>query len=243
VRLGEPVTAISGTSGEKGPRCEVVSQAPASGRRSEVYDQVVFTAPTRLARTLVSPDLQAHVQRVEQAYPSGNAYLGVACLVLVLKRPLTPYYVLNIGDESVKLTGLIEMTNLVDRQVETAGRSLVYLPQYADSDDPLLQEPDERLLGRFIGDGLRRLFPDFEESDIVARSIHRERYVQALPTVRHHDRAVAGIPLLDSPFQVLNTSMLTCATLNNDEVVGLASDFVAANHRRLAVDAPPPPSS
>jgi len=242
LRLGEPVSAITtkgmagvGEAGSDGRRrCEVVAGGPGSPPRSDVYDQVFFTAPTRLARKLVSADLVGHVDRTAETYPTGKAYLGVACLVLVLKRPLTPYYVLNIGDESVKLTGLIEMTNLVDARTQTAGRSLVYLPQYADSDDPLLQEPDESLLGRFVGEGVRRLFPDFDEKDVVVRSIHRERYVQALPTVRHQDRPVAGLPGLETPFQVLNTSMLTCATLNNDEVVGLANDFVRANREALS---------
>jgi protoporphyrinogen oxidase len=250
VRLGEPVSAIrsvggvAGAGGDGRRRCEVVAGAPGAPPRADVYDQVFFTAPTRLARKLVSPDLAAHVDRIAETYPTGKAYLGVACLVLVLKKPLTPYYVLNIGDPSVKLTGLIEMTNLVDPRAETAGRSLVYLPQYADSDDPLLQEPDEALLGRFLGEGVRRLFPGFDESDVVARSIHRERYVQALPTVRHQDRPVAGLPALEAPFQVLNTSMLTCATLNNDEVVGLANDFVQANHRALLGDgATTPPAA
>jgi hypothetical protein len=40
--------------------------------------------------------------------------------------------------------------------------------------------------------------------------------------------AEAPLPRLTAPFQILNTSMLRCATLNNDEVVALVDRFVAA---------------
>jgi protoporphyrinogen oxidase len=233
VRLAHPVVAIRTLRrGEAGRACELVTENGGT-RAACVYDQVLFTAPSRLARRLVSADLLPHVARMERDYPSAGAYLGVACLVLALRRPLTPFYVLNVGDADVQLTGVIEMTNLVDASAETAGRTLVYLPQYADSEDPLLQEPDERLEARLLDAGLRRLFPRFSLDDVVGRWVHRERYVQALPTVRSGPPGVEGPPALESPFQLVNTSMLRCATLNNDEVVGLADDFVARNASSL----------
>ena len=92
------------------------------------FDQVFFTAPTRLAEQVVSEELRPYVERVAADHPTSGAYLGVACAVLTLRRPLAPYYVLNIGDEAVELTGLIEVTNLVDRQAETRGRALSSCP-------------------------------------------------------------------------------------------------------------------
>ena len=57
--------------------------------------------------------------------------------------------------------------------------------------------------------------------------VHRTKFVQPLPLVR------AGLPggrasrsYLMRPFQILNTSMLRCATLNNDEVVAFVDRFV-----------------
>jgi hypothetical protein len=35
------------------------------------------------------------------------------------------------------------------------------------------------------------------------------------------------------PFQILNTSMLTCATLNNNDVVGLVEEFVERGRGEL----------
>ena len=62
----------------------------------------------------------------KRRYPTSSAYLGVLCLIMVLKRQLTPYYVLNIADEKVELTGLIEMTNLIESTDHAAIREELY---------------------------------------------------------------------------------------------------------------------
>ena len=74
-------------------------------------------------------------------------YLGVVCFVLLLKRRLSPYYVLNLTDEGLPFTGVIEMTNLVSMS-ETAGYHLVYLPKYTVPGDPLFNAPESELWAR-----------------------------------------------------------------------------------------------
>ena len=78
-----------------------------------------------------------------------------------------------------------------------------------------------------------RLFPDLRPEDVVYRGVHRARLVQPLPLVRPSAVIARGVPRLTRPFQILNTSMLACGTLNNNEVVGLANEFVALNLREL----------
>jgi protoporphyrinogen oxidase len=200
--------------------------------RAAEFDQVFFTGPTRLAEAIVAPELAEEVARAARDYPTSGTYLGVACLTLAVRRPLTRWYVLNIGDEAVEATGLIEMTNLVDR-TETAGLSLVYVPQYMDSADPRLQAPDAELLGALMDRGVRRLFPQLDDGEIAYRGLHRTRFVQPLPLVRAGGSEHNRFPSFTRPFQVLNTSMLTCATLNNNEVVGLVERFVSEHREAL----------
>ena len=196
------------------------------------FDQVFFTAPSRLAREVCDAQLMPVVERAENDWPTSKAYLGVACLVLALRRTLVPYYVLNIGDEDVEATGVIEMTNLVDRDENTAGLHLVYVPQYLDSEDSRLVQPDG-LDHALMNRGVRRLFPDLTDADVVYRGLHRARYVQPLPLVREEAAQREQFPQLSAPFTVLNTSMLTCATLNNNEVVGLVNRFIDENRMAL----------
>jgi protoporphyrinogen oxidase len=238
IRTGVPVRRIERVDGPPGrgagaAACRVTWADPsgAGGVATEMYDQVFFTAPTRLARPVVGPDLLPVVERFERDNPTARTYLGVACLVLVLEKPLTPYYVLNIGEPAVELTGLIEMTNLIAPSEETRGLSLIYLPRYIDSESEVFGAGDAALRDGFIERGLKRLFPGFEASRALYAGVHRARYVQPLPLVRGTPPPPAGpgAPSLEHPFQIVNTALLRCATLNNNEVVALVDRFIAAN--------------
>ena len=224
IRTGTSVLAIE----PDGAGCRLRSRGADGAERTESVDRVFFTAPTRLARQVAAPAFLPHVEDIERAHPTSTTYLGVACLVLVLERPLTPYYVLNIGEPSIELTGLIEMTNLIDRGDETGGRSLIYLPRYMDSDSPGFQESDASLRDAMVDRGIKRLFPDFDLSRAHYAGIHRARYVQPLPLVRDGKKS-ASDPALGpaTPFQIVNTSMLRCATLNNNEVVALVDRILS----------------
>lgn len=229
-RVSAPVTRIAREGGD----VEVRWRAGDVGRSAR-FEQVFFTGPTRLARAVVGDELAAYVERVAADHPTSETYLGVACLVLACKRQLTPYYVLNIADPRVELTGVIEMTNLIDRHAETLGLSLLYLPRYMDSADPRFDEPDDVLRRGLMDNGLKRLFPSLRDDEIVYSGIHRARYVQPLPLVRKGGAGTSELPELARPLQILNTSMLTCATLNNNEVVALVDRFFEKNQRALSV--------
>ena len=236
IRTGAPVRRIERVdppAGTGAAACRVTSADPsgaAAGVATDLYDQVFFTAPTRLARGAVGPDLLPVVERFERDNPTAVTYLGVACLVLVLEKPLTPYYVLNIGEPGVELTGLIEMTNLIARPEETRGLSLIYLPRYMDSESEMFSAGDAALRDGLIERGLKRLFPDFAASRALYAGVHRARHVQPLPLVRGTPPAAApAAPALEAPFQIVNTALLRCATLNNNEVVALVDRFMAGN--------------
>jgi len=81
------------------------------------------------------------------------------------------------------------------------------------------------------------IFTLFHHRGSVSPAIERHRietsFVQPLPLVRPSAVIARGVPRLTRPFQILNTSMLVCGTLNNNEVVGLANEFVALNLREL----------
>jgi protoporphyrinogen oxidase len=230
IRTGTAVLSIE----PEGAGCRLRSRGSDGAERLDAADLVFFTAPTRLARKVVAPAFLPQVEEVERAHPTSTTYLGVACLVLVLDRPLTPYYVLNIGEPSVELTGLVEMTNLIDPGAETGGRSLVYLPRYMDSESAGFQESDASLRDAMVDRGLKRLFPDFDLSQARYAGIHRARYVQPLPLVRDGRKSASGPGALSKPFQIVNTSMLRCATLNNNEVVALVDRVLSTAGASLA---------
>ena len=115
-----------------------------------------------------------------------------------MKRRLTPFYVLNMGDESMELTGVIEMTNLIDRDAETAGLSSDLRPALHGQ---LRSTPSRRTMTSSrrgsSSAGLLRMFPDVSRSEFIYHRVHRTKFVQPLPLVRQG--ASSGFGLTDSP--------------------------------------------
>jgi protoporphyrinogen oxidase len=146
----------------------------ASGE-SERFDKVVVTLPAPMASRLC-PGLSCE----EHAKLKAMRYQGIVCASVLLTRPLSGFYVTNITEPSSPFTAVIETSALVDRAM-FGGRSLIYLPKYVAPDDPIFEASDAEIESLFL-DGLKRMYPDLREEDVVGFKISRVRHVLALST-------------------------------------------------------------
>ena len=218
VELGVQVEHIHVNSGG---RLEVVT---ASGARD--FDKVVFTGPVNVLREIAPPSLVS----LDHAGESVE-YLGVLCMALITRKPLTPYYVLNIADSRIPFTGVIGMSTIVGEE-DTAGLYLTYLPKYVLSTDDDLRRSDEEVVPEFMS-GLRVLFPDLDPSDIVSNQIYRAYKVQPLQ-VLEFSKLIPKNETLHPDFFVLNTAQFVKNTLNNNEVVRAVDEFLEHHGDNLA---------
>jgi len=206
-----------------GAEVEAVSPAGASGievivdGRPQSFDKVIFAGPVDSMRKVAAPEL------VQLPPPADVEYLGVICAVLVTRKPLAPYYVVNIADERVPFTGVIGMSTVVATE-ETAGLYLTYLPKYVLSDDPLLKRPAEELQALFMS-GFREMFPAFDPGDIEAIHLNRAFRVQPLQVLNYSQR-VQSTRTLHPDFYVVNTAQFVNTTLNNNEVIKAVNAFM-----------------
>lgn len=158
----------------------------------------VITTQTPVARRLLPPEAAA----VSERWGRLEGFLGIVCMLLVLRRSLTPYYTLNITDPRIPFTGVIETTNLIDPR-HVGGYHLVYLPKYVAPGSPFAAMPDDELRATFLG-YLRKMFPDLRDDAIAAVRIGRERYVEPIHPVGATDlippveSAVAGLFLANT---------------------------------------------
>ena len=219
----EKLISSAGGDIRTGVAVEFVSPHPQGGMvveynsKKEHFDKVIFTGPVNVLQNIVAHDLvKAGDRRTVE-------YLGVICMVLVTRKPLVPYYVVNIADQNVPFTGIIGMSNLVSHQ-ETAGLQMTYLPKYVLSNDPLLQETDEELR-KLFSRGLRLMFPGLKTDDIVAAHINRAIKVQPLQ-VLNYSSLVPRIATEHKDFFILNTSQFVNDTLNNNTVVRHVDEFL-----------------
>jgi protoporphyrinogen oxidase len=181
------------------------------------FDRVIVTLPSTAVGALC-PDLSAS----EREAFSRIEYLGVVCASVLLERPLTEYYLTYITDENAGLTGVIEMSNLVDR-AQFGGNALVYLPRYVEAGDPLLDAPDDEIRDLFLT-CLEKIHPDFRRNMRTVR-VARARRVLALPTL-NYSRRLAAMRTTIPGLHVVNSSYIVDGTLNVNETIALAESYV-----------------
>jgi protoporphyrinogen oxidase len=151
-------------------------------------------------------------------------YLGVICPLLVLDRPLTGYWTLNITDDRIPFTGVIETTSYIDPQY-VGGNHLVYLPKYIAPGSPWQQKSDEEIREIWL-ENLQTMFPDFDRRCIRHFLIQRERYVEPL----HGLNQTHLIPQLKTPIEGLY--LATTAQI----YPGLTNGESVTRHARQAAD-------
>lgn len=186
--------------------------------RVEYFDKVIFTAPLNVLEQVTSPELCEIVKN-----DTSIEYLGVVCLALVTKTPLTPFYVLNMGDVNSPFTGVIGISSLVDPD-QTAGDYITFFPKYIPADHNYWNMPDEAIEEIFMA-GVRELYPEFNDEDLVSAHINRAFKVQPLQ-VLNYSKIIPRIKTNHPDFFVLNTSQFVKDSVNNNFVVTHVNSFM-----------------
>jgi protoporphyrinogen oxidase len=186
--------------------------------RSAEHDNVILTIPSPVI-SRVCPALTTE----EHDKFQGIEYLGVVCASLLLKKPISPYYVTNIIDTWVPLTGVIEMSTIVDK-AELGGHSLVYLPKYMAADDPGFERTDEDFQEEMLST-LERMYPEFDRADVVQFRIGRARNVMALPTLNYTENLPPVKTSLKGVYAI-NSAQITKGNLNVNETIQVADEAI-----------------
>lgn len=101
-------------------------------------------------------------------------YKGNLCLVLRLRKSLSPYYWTTVCDP-LPFVVVIEHTNLTS--LRKYGGHVVYLSRYLDISDPLWTQSDSDIYKLFCK-GLSEMHPAFTSSDVKDWRLTRTRYAQ-----------------------------------------------------------------
>jgi protoporphyrinogen oxidase len=202
VHVNADITCIENTS----PGWSVTS-----GATTHPFDAIVSTLPPPVLASCVSGSTP--VPPVE--------YLGVVEEILLLSRPLSPFYVLNLGERGLPFTGVIEMTNLAPENW-FGEQSVVYLPRYGTSTDPYREMIDDDVRASFH-DALRRVFPDFTEALVIESSIQRAPFVQPVHTLDYEPPPSRIAPRL----WMASSAQVYPWPLNNDQILRQANRVAA----------------
>jgi protoporphyrinogen oxidase len=166
-----------------------------TGGEMRPADAVISTVPTPLIEQLC-PDLGEPALAKYRAIHN----IGVVCVVLRLKKPVTPHFWVNINDDAFDIPGIIEFSNL-----RPTGDAVVYVPYYMPVTHARWGWSDEA----FRRDAMACLHlvnPAVTGADLIASHVGRLRHAQPvcppgfaamLPPVR---TSIRGLQIADTCF-------------------------------------------
>lgn len=229
--MAKRITAAGGRIHLETPVSEVTIEA---GRATGVvvsgwhqrYASVVMTMQGAIASRLMPSAPSAYRAELERL-----PYLGIVCPLLVLDKPLSGTWTINIADRSIPFTGIIETTSYIDPAL-VGGHHLVYVPKYTAPGSKWFTASDAEITRAWL-DGLARIVPGFSPSSIRYLQIHRERFVDPL-----HRIGAPGVPGMETiPGLCLATTAQIYPALTNGESVtrhaSAAADVVSAGVRQV----------
>ena len=198
-----------------------------------ITDQGDFQARCVIS-TAALPDLSILLPASARDYRAdldGVGFLGVICLMLRLKKAVTPYFWVNVNDPRAPFSGFIEYANLNHTALPN-GEGLLYIPLYLPVDDPRFILPEPELVAQVV-DGLEALFPGFGAGMLVEAVVTRDSYAQAFCPPGFS----AKIPAIQSPLPglfITDSTQLYPADRNVSGMIGLARDAAAQANAYLA---------
>lgn len=211
----------------------VVTENRCSGLRTAEgfrrYDQVVVTTPMPVAARLLPAAPPAYLDAL-----TSFRYLGIVCPLLVLSQPLSDFWVTNVADRAVPLTGVIETTSYIEPRF-VGGHHLVYAPKYTAPDSRWMRASDDEIRREWMA-ALRTIFPRMDPCSVRQFLVHRERFVEPLRQAGS-TREVPGIETPIPGLYLVTTAQIYPALTNGESVTKHASGAATRILRRGLPDA------
>jgi protoporphyrinogen oxidase len=210
LRAATPVTSVA--------RATTPAVTLADGD-TETFDRIIVAGASPAAARLITDLPVADRERLASV-----PYQGIVCASVLLRSPLSPYYLTYITDPA-PFTAVVEMSAFVDPD-QLGGHGLVYLPKYVDPADPIFDRSDDSIRSEFLA-GLRHIHPSVTDDEILAFEVSRVRRVFPIPTIGYSEH----VPPFDSGVPgifVLSSAQIVNGTLNVNETVQLAHRGITA---------------
>ncbi len=136
-------------------------------------DGVVAAVPSLLFKKMAPPlgdDYAAKLDHVQ--------WQGAVCMVITMKRQLSPIYWMNIGDRSMPFLALVEHTNFVGPE-HYGGNHILYISNYLQQGHEYFGMDEDQLWSVFEP-ALRRINPEFSSDWVTQRWLFKAPFAQPI---------------------------------------------------------------
>ncbi len=145
------------------------------------FDALVATVPSNIFQRIAPPLPDAYTSKL-----NALEYEAAVVVLIEIDRPLSSTYWLNVADDDLPFTGIIEHTNFIDPEAYE-GRRFVYLSTYMEPDHRYFSMESQDLINEFIP-YLRQVNPDFGPEWIRNTWVFRERAAQPIIPLNYSTR-------------------------------------------------------
>lgn len=158
--------------------------------KSQTYDACIATVPSHtFAKLIVGNKVKkSYLKQLENIN-----YLGARLLIFSSDQDLSNYYWHNINDVNLPFLVFINHTRLVGKKPYN-GKNVYYIATYVPHNNELFTCSDEELEGLWLNN-LRKVFPDFDETQIHEKHHFRFANAQHIVDIGYTDK----IPSYETP--------------------------------------------
>lgn len=135
----------------------------------EAFDKVISTIPLPYLPGILG-DLPESVLKSYRNIEN----IAIVCVIVKLRKPVSPNFWLNTNDPDMDTPGFIEYTNL-----RPLANHLVYVPYYMPAEQPKFSEPNQVFIDG-VKKYLQRINPNLKDDDFIAMRASRYRYAQPI---------------------------------------------------------------
>lgn len=167
IRLNTPVSRL-----HHDPATHTVTVTTAGGE--ETFDQVLATVPSHVLAKLI-PDYESRDPEYFRKLRSID-YLDAVVQVFATKQKFTKYYWHNINTPNSPFVVFLSLTNLVGSE-RFDGLNVYYIGDYVPPEHPYMSADKDELKKRWYAE-LKKMFPDFDDSQVVDDALFKMRNAQ-----------------------------------------------------------------
>ena len=152
-----------------------------SRNKRRTFDKVVASVPSHIFAKTTQDLNKNYVDRLNSIN-----YLSAVILVFSSKQSLSRYYWHNINDLKSPFLAFLQHTNLVDKS-NYGNKEVYYAGTYIPNDHKYFDMKDEEIKNEFF-DYLKKVFPDFEESEINSSYVFKLKNAQHIVSCDYPDK-------------------------------------------------------
>lgn len=154
-------------------------------KKTYPHDAVIFTGSNVLLTRMCKNLPVSFIKKSSQIQ-----YQAINCMILEMKKSVSPYYWLNAVDKDISFIGCIEHTNLVPKSMYD--RHVMYVFNYLQASNPIYTMPEEKVFDLYAKD-IKKVFPHFDKKDVIkwqlarnpfATPIYNGKYSEKMPPIQ-----------------------------------------------------------